>query len=142
MATTKAAAEAKDSGAVKDGHVVLTDVLVYKTKGRKPNSVVGVRARKGAFVTLDPELTDIDQLIEWKAVAVNDGEPKRRTSPVALTQAQGAFDDPVRKSTNLFDLGAESVVADVPDAGLTGGGDEDNDDEPEYAGTPADDDTE
>jgi hypothetical protein len=119
-------------------YVVLTDAFTFKVKGRRPGTFASQRARKGQFVKLDPAMNDIDRMIDYKAIAVNDGKPKRRTNAVALTQAQGGLDDPVRKASNLFDVTAEEVTGAAPVKGQNVPV-PDDEDEPPLTETPRDD---
>lgn len=118
-------------GEAEGGHVVLVDMLTYQVKGRRAGVPSAQRARKGSLLHLDPALNDIEYLIDLKAIAPNDGQPKKRTTAKVLAAAAGGREDPVTAPENLFDVDAADVTQDT-DA------DDDSDEAPDNS-TPADD---
>lgn len=113
------------------GHVVLVDMLTYKVPGRRPGTIIGQRARKGARVVLDPELNNIEYLEDLKAIGPDDGTAYKRTTAKALAEAAGGREDPVPVPENLFDVSGD----DVTEAAHA----ESEDDEEPLSTTPADD---
>lgn len=87
--------KAEPTGAT-GSYVVVTDAVSLSVPGRKKGELIGQRFVLGNILAAKnfPADTDWERLIYLKAVAVNDGEPKRRTNARALAQAAGGIDDP------------------------------------------------
>jgi hypothetical protein len=101
-----------------DVYVVTTDLVMLKV-GKATGQTI--RAHRGQLVKItgDHPYIDVDQLIRIKAIAPNDGEPKRRTTAQAMARAAGAIDDPVKlpqsmivKDTTVVPAGDQTVATD------------------------------
>lgn len=113
------------------GHVVLTDMLTYTIRGSNPlQPFSSARAPRGTRVELDPELNDIERLVNLKAIGPDDGSRYRRTTAKTLAEAAGGREDPVEVPENLFNVEAEDVTPASQD---------DEGDEAPTSETPADD---
>jgi len=73
-------------------YVVLVDALSVKT-GKNTNDTM--RLSRGNIVKFKSPWIDVKALLRAKAIAPNDGEPKKRTTAAVAARAQGAADDPV-----------------------------------------------
>lgn len=87
------AGSGKEPQKVKSGYVVLVDMYTYST-GEKIDQVA--RAGRGQLVEPDPKFNDIERMIQFKALAKNDGKAHRRTTAQVAAAAAGAPDDPVK----------------------------------------------
>jgi len=103
--------------AADDVYVVTTDLVTLKTGSRTNDAI---RARRGQLVKIPAghKYIDVDNLIRLKAIAPNDGEPKRRTTAAALAQAAGAADDPVKLPASMLVKDTTIVPANDPIAAL------------------------